>query len=117
MHFRNALFLGLLAVREHRQESAIPSAAREGCCQICRTAVPGGQAGGGLSPSDPLQTPKSTYWRFQPLVLAILLTPEEHLDTPFMDPEKEEKPLALLALPLCFPVPGSGSGCPCKHFC
>lgn len=61
MHFRNALFLGLLAVREHRQESAIPTAAREGCCQICCTAVPGGQAGGGLSPSDPLQIPKSTH--------------------------------------------------------
>lgn len=95
MHFRNVLFLGLLAVGEHRHSH---------CCQErLLSDVLGGQAGGGLSPSDLLQIAKFTHWHFQPLVLAILLTPEEHLDTPCVDPEKEEKPLALLALPLCFP--------------
>lgn len=95
------LFLGLLAVRAHRQDPAIPPALREG--QGSGLLYLGARQVG-LSPSDscrhcnPTRCWQLNHWCWQ------LPWLQESTWTPQVHPEKGEK---LLALPLSFPVPGS----------
>lgn len=76
-------------------------------CPIYCSPLPSCQAGRGLCPlsapdgdTEIQHSGISNRW-----LLAILPTPDEHRATLWVDPEKEEEPLAAPALPLCFPLP------------